>query len=370
MRIRIVDRSAGYCPPPTINEMLQYDLVELHEAVCTLICCWPEYIVKSNCEDMAKRKKVSRTCFFEPAPPPSHPKPLDWRFSPNEMGPAFCTVYNAMREDMARGKLAPDRTEDLGICTVYGGWKKKESYESFQGEWISYLFSPSKVIHWARLRGIDIPEELQAATGVLLMTGKRNRSTLNNVKIKIIGQFLKHHFPGQRTSYYLRHAWLKSHIDGHPGADPADESDRYDGPGDKAQIARRALNELRDPCPKRKQGNRSREDVAKEPYHPKAIEEVICKEPSGIPRYDIPLLRIAMETAANVLLGKYLEDSARFEELPSTITLEQFLASFMAHEVVALYTNGAPSDVLGYIRMFAASTVAHYFEALEQGSFA
>lgn len=339
MRLRILNDIINYSPRPSIDKMLSYEVLTVFEATC-LITQWPDYIFKYNCMDISKEKDIPRTFFYEPAPPPEHRMPLEWRFRLKNMGTDFLNTYKAMKRSITSGELL-FRAEYLGM---------DDEHDNEYEEGISYLVSPKKVIWWALLRGINISKEVQNAINVYLMKGNFEKSNQNKVKIKIIGQFLHKYFPGERISFYSKHDWLKEYV-----SPNASEKNKYRG-------IREALNELREPDPNLKQGNRSDEDIKNEPYHPKAIEEVVQIDSSGIRCYNIPLLKLVMETAANLLLGKLLEESLQKKRVDqSEKGLSQFLKNFMKHKVVSLYTQEASLWILDFIYMFAYWAVADFF---------
>lgn len=343
----------NYCSHPSNEEILKYDLLELHEGAFFL-SHWPNYIVKSSYENITKKKKIPRSFFYEPAPPCGHSSPLDWEFNRNEMGRDFLKIYSAMREAMATGELVPDRVEDLG-ATVYGKWKKRDSQFSFDGEWVSYLFTPHKIIWWALRKGFYLPDELQKTLGLYIRRVNINNSILNKVKIKITGQFLRYFFPGERTSFYCEHDWMQEYA-----------SVKNDVK-DTRRVIRNALNELRIANPNSKQGNRSKEVIENEPYYPEAIKEVIAIDSIGIRRHSIPLLEVAMETASHLLLDKFLKEAIPQKNIDrSKNVLDLFLRDFMKNEVISLYTKEAPSVVLDIIYTFAYWTVSSFFLNSEQ----
>lgn len=321
---------------PSIEKMLEYDHWELHEAAFNLTH-WPENINTCSCEKVMRRKNISRLFFYLPGHPLEYPTPCDgYCFNPNDMGKEFLKIYSAMEASARSGELDA-RFENLHMGDVYGTGN------------IFYLVSPRNVIKWALLKGIELPEDFQKAIGVYLWKGcdrklnKKEKSLQKKVKIKVKGQFLRKYFPGERTSFYCEHDWMKEYL-------PTDNLIK-----NKYRVIRNALDELRNPVFNRKQGNRSDDEIENDPYHPKAIEDVIYSDSSGIRRYNVPLLRVATETAANVLLDKYSEDSHQ------KMTLEQFLDDFMKNEVISLYTEKAPAIILELIRMFADYTVHDYF---------
>jgi hypothetical protein len=339
----MLEEVTNYSPKPTIQEMLGYGLLEFHEAVF-IFTRWPEYLVKTQCEKVAQMKRIPRSFFYEPAPPSENSSPLEWRFDPRKERDCFIT-YNAMKEAVASGELVPDRIENLGINTVYGCWQKKDNRLTFHGEWVSYLFTPDKVIHWVLLNGVDIPEDLQVAIGIHMLKGKVDKTVIKRVKNKIVYQFLNEFYPGKKESEYYSHEWMRIY-----GSIEKSDDEEFGS-------IRKATQEFR---PNQEKGAPLKEDKKNGFYIPKAMEEIVCEDPSGMHRYHIPLLRVAMETAANILLGKCLE-----ENLPKVNT-DLFLGWFMKNKVVLLYTKQAPQQIVELIQMFVRCTVAGFFENLKK----
>lgn len=349
MRIRELDEIINYSPIPSIDEMLGYEYWEFHEAVF-MLTQWPDYIVKADCKDIANIKNISRTFFYEPAPPSGYPEPFAWRFNPKEREANVVKTYNTMKQAFLSGKLMLKRLENLGINTVYGKWHKKDQRCIFHGDWNSYLFSPNNIIRWALLNGVDISEKLQNTIGIPLMRGNTEKSTLKKVKIKITGQFERFYFPRESGSFYCQHSWMREYV-----TDDDKVKDKY-------QMIHKALNELRDLNPNPKQGRPSDIEINDELYHPKAIEDIIYKDSSGKSYYYIPLLQVAMETSAKLLLNKFIDDSLpKMIVDPSEKELCQFMNDFMKNEVVALYVVEAPLMIKQFVFSFAYWSIAGFF---------
>lgn len=70
-----------------------------------------------------------------------------------------------------------------------------------------------------------------------------------------------------------------------------------------------------------------------------------------------------METAANTLLGKHIEDSLAKNKAidQSQNGLDHFLDEFMSNRVIKLYTEDAPQYILDLIWIVTYSTVAGFF---------
>lgn len=344
MRVKIQNEIMNYCQKPSIEEMLNYEVLTIFEAT-SLITRWPDYINKYYCDDIAKIKNIPRSFFYHSAPPKEHYDPLLWYFDLTTMGLDFFNTYKAIKESIDVGELS-FRAEYLGM--------DEECGHVFQ-EGISYSLSPNHVIRWALLKGINLPEYIQEILSLRLMkvaveksTKKVKQATQNKVKNKIIGQLLKNYFPGESETFYCEHDWMKLYGTADKSVDP------------ELRTIRNDLNELNDI--KRKPGNRSQESREKEQYQPKPIKEIMCKDSSGKWCYHIPFLGFAMKTAANLLLGKFLEESLPTMELDqSEIGLKQFLDDFMKNEVVSLYTEGAPPIILEFVHSFAYWTVAGFF---------
>lgn len=200
-KFRTLENIMNHCPHPSLDELLAYELWELHEAAF-ILSSWPQYIIKNNCSKLAKNRNVSRDFFYEAAPPPKHTNPFDWSFDPTQMNTIFLNVFTALREALASGQLVPDRVEYLGVNDVYGAWQKKNSQWRFEGECLSFLFSPDKIILWALEKGVVIPHELQDKLGIYVKNETFDKATVRKVKIKITGQLLLHEFPGERCLLY------------------------------------------------------------------------------------------------------------------------------------------------------------------------
>lgn len=346
MRVRILNENINYSPKPSIDEMLKYDLWEFHEAVF-MLTSWPNYIVKSFCN---VKENISRTFFYEAAPSPESNADLDWQFNPRTIDADFINVYESLRVAINIGKLDAMIT-NLGIGANYGKWEIKNNQSKFTGMWSSELLVPNDVISWAIEKGVYIPEELQNSIGIRLINEKFN---WKKVKIKIIGQFLKKYYPGKRDAFYSKHEWMKICVD----KPQWEKSDVCIDPKDKYRVVLNALGELREPKANSKQGNRSNIEVENEPYNPRAIAEIVILEASQN-RYNIPLLRVAMETAANLLLGKFLEENKTVDH--SKNGLNNFLGEFMKNEVIALYTENAPPMIISFIYQFSRNAVEGFF---------
>lgn len=328
--MEILNYFIAYSSSPSIHEMLEYDLWEMHEAVF-LLTQWPDYIFKCYCEDAAKKTNLPRMFFYQPAGDFEHPTPFQWRFNPNKMGLNFLKTYNLLKEAILRGNLH-SRVEYLGIGDVYE-------------EGRSHLLSPEKVIRWALLNNINLPEDFQEAIGVHTMNEEIEKTIQNKVKNKIVGQFLRAEHPKMSITDCCKHPWMMQ------------SGTAKTSTGNEYRTIRNALNELNQPDTKRerKQGRRSKKDIENEQYYPKALEEVIYKESSGIRRYNIPLLKLAMKTAASVLQDQVVTGS-----FPG-MNLNKFLEEFMKHKVISLYTEEAPPIILEFIQMFAEASVADFF---------
>jgi len=203
------------------------------------------------------------------------------------------------------------------------------------------------------MKGIYIQEDLQRTIGLHLMNRTHDRKSIRNVIIKIRYQFLRHYFPGERGTFYYKHGLMAGY--GIIGRDTAK---------DKYQVIRKITNELRDPDRNYKQGkgNRSDEDIEKESYHPKAIEKVLYTDSSGIQRYYIPLLRVAIEAAADTFLSMSFDSDPPIRTLDfSSKDIDQFLHAFMKNEIVSLYTKNAPPRISELVKDFAYEVVEGYF---------
>lgn len=362
-KFRILEDITNHCKHPSMEEMLKYDLWEFHEALFVLTS-WPEYIIKSDCANYSKNKNISRTFFYEPAPPPppsqsspapNETSPYDWKFDPSQMGREFITAYTSMRDAVAAGQLEPDKVVDLGIKDVFGRWEKKDSDWRFKGECISSLFSPNKVINWALRNGIYFSEELQKLIGLCLIKGKLDKSTRKKVEIKIVGQFLRHFFPGERASFYCEHEWMEEYVE-KPECDETPQLVK-----DKYRSIKNHLDELRDPNRTSIKGNRSENDIKNEPYTPRAIKEVTYVDEGGIRRYHIPSLEVAIRKAAQLLLGEFIKKFFRMGKVEqSKKGLDLFLEAFVKHKVIVLYTEGVPT-IEKLVCAIAYETVASFF---------
>lgn len=341
--IRILDDITNHCKQPTIEEMLKYDLWEFHEALFVLTS-WPDYIIKADCKRYSEIKNISRTFFYEAAPPPPPTPPtsesdsstFEWRFDPRQMNSEFITAYNSMRDGVAAGLLEPVKVAYLGIKDVYGQWKKVGSGFHFEGEWISSLFSPSEVIDWALANGIYFSKGLQKSIGINLINGDLSKPIRKKIEIKIVGQFLRHWFPSERSCFYSEHELMKEFVE-----KPEWDASPTKPVKDKFRFIRNHLDELRDPNRISEQGNLSDDDIKNEHYTPRAIKEVVSTDEDGMLRYHKPSLEVAIRKAAQLLIKKHIEESIpNWEVLQSKDSLDRFLEAFMKHEVISLYIKG------------------------------
>lgn len=337
--------------PPSSEEILKYDLLDLHEGAFWLTG-WPINLYKCSCNETMREKNISRSFFYLPGPHPEHQtpymlefKPEDliskqpdfleiaqkasepWLFNPTDMGYEFLELYSAM-QDAARSGLLETKTETLFIGDIY-----KEN--------TSTLVSPQNLIKWALENGFCPLEEVQNCTvrvkGYDKKLRDRRKVTQDHVEDGIVYQFLKIYFPEMKEQDYYKHDWMKRY-------GTAEKSiDKTSGK------IRKSTAKFR---PEQKPGAPPRK--SKKIYRPKVISDVITEDSCGSRRYNIDLLRVAMETAANVI----------FEHQQKFTTLHQFMENFMKNEIVLLYTKNAPPLILEFILEYAENVVSDYFFCL------
>ncbi len=330
-----------YTTPPSIEEVLKYDVLELHEGGLWLTD-WLGKIYTCSCKEVMKNTNISRSFFYLSGPHPAYQRSDETPFFKQEnMTDDFLKLYIKMEKaaKSGNGKLKV-RAETLFFGEIYG-------------ENTSYFVSPEDLLAWALDEGIYLPEDIQKATGFYLQKQgkkiKRIDSFLKKVGIKITGQMLRYYFPGKRTRFYCRHPWMKEYRPIH-------------GAKDEYGTITKALDELRDPSIARTQGNRLMEDVEEELCHPQAIPEIVCQDPTGIWRYRIDALEVAMVKAANILLSEYREN---FFKGTVVETQQQFIDNFINHEVTSLYLKNASSMLLERIRNHIKTETFDFFHYQE-----
>jgi hypothetical protein len=332
-----------YASKPSINEMLDYEVLDLREAAFILTGLWPKYLTKCFFGLRAKKRQTSRSFIYTEACPPNISHSIDfrvvqslgWQFNPNELGPFFLYTYRALKDAVDCGKI-PARMEHLGFSPT---------------DQVCILVPTNDVIRWALEAGINVQEELLKTKEVYLQDRTHNEKIMKNVVIKIKYQFLRHYFPGERGTFYYKHELLGG--SGIIGRDAAK---------DKYQVIRKVINELRDPNRSRCKGNRSTEKIKKESYYPKAINEVVYTDSSGIQRYHIPLLRVAIEAAVSIFHSMYFAyDPPIVIRGPASMDPTVFLHDFMQNEIVTLYTKNAPPIILEFVKDFAERVVENFF---------
>jgi len=339
---------------PSSEEMLNYDVLELHEAAFWLTY-WPNTINKCFYPKNITQKNITRTFFYLAGQPPeyqgvSYPSCLDsrypdiskkdclkiaqdsaqkWVFNPTDMGKEFLNILNAMKEAIKSGELEAS-AETLYIGDVYG-------------ENISYFLSPFILLKWVLLRGFGLSDDIQKTENLYVIKGKPTAAMQRKIKNQTVYQFLKEDYPEKSNKEHYEHPWMKMF-------GTADESE-----GEEYGAIRKATANLRK---KRPQGAISKEDRAKDiknSDHLKVIEEVVSTDSENLKRYNIPSLRIAIKTASNILLEKFNK------EFYPEVNVGKFLEYFINNKVVSLYTRRAHPIILELIETFAYEAVADFF---------
>lgn len=332
--MKIINLQYGpYSKPPATKEILSCNVLELHEGAFWLTG-WPSKMYTCS-SDVIREKNIARAFLYLPGPHPANQPPEGWFFNPNDMGDKFIEIYSAMQNAIRSGELEA-RGETLFIGDIY-----KEN--------ISYFVAPLALIKWAFQNDFFPPDEVQNATVRLQKHTKlRNRpgARQNRIKAIIVYQFLKQYYPGKPDTYYYGHDWMrefgsaKNSIDQDLGA------------------IRKATSTLR---VNRGRGARTKCSREKESYKPKIIGEIMCKDTQGRRCYDIDSLKIAIETAASIMLHIYLK-SGFLKNQKHEMNQNQFLDHFLHHEIISLYTKEAPLIVSELIREYAESVVCSFFE--------
>ncbi|MCE5317473.1 MAG: hypothetical protein LLG04_08975 [Parachlamydia sp.] len=311
--------------PPSVDEMLKYDLWEMHEAIF-MLTCWPENVGTCSCKETMRGKNIGRQHFYQPCPPPEDRNPSEWRFNPKKMGRDYQKIYSEVKKAIKTAAL-PAMGEPLYIGDVYG-------------EGISYLISPTDLIRWALLiankqKGFQLPDNLQIAFGVHQMRGRPQKAPESYLKNQIAAQFAKIDDPGFNANQLCEHPLM-----------------RIFGIG-SVSSKRRAINKV---LAKGKRGRLSSNDVNKDirPFLNRPVSEVVQKGSDGIVRYHLPSLSLSMKTAARILILKIGEPSL------SKMTMAQFLKKFIKHKVVSLHLEGASETVLELVRSFAVQVLTDH----------
>lgn len=304
---------------PLPDEMLNFDLWEMHEALF-MLTSWPEHIVKNEFKDRANRSNLARTYIYQPGPPEESKAHIHWKFNLSEMESEFQIMYAAMKEDVFSLNV---KVETIPIGDVYN-------------EKLSYFISPRDAIKWALLKGFDLSQGLQNAIGINIKKGNSGKSIQDKIRNKIVGQFLWGNDPTMRVAFCCRHPWMMKYGTAKESEDPTFRAIRH------------ALNELR---PTHKvRGNRSGKSLKNEIYTPMVIKEVVYND-NETRSYHIPHLKYAMETAALLLYGESIRRN----------TLEQFLDRFMNNNVIKLYIDEASALIREFIYEFAFHKVFDLF---------
>lgn len=328
--------------PPLIENFLNACLWAIHEAAFVLTE-WPKeklYLTSISYSSESNRQnlEVDRSFFYLPECS---------RIDPQLYGKKFEEVYNDLKSAVENGTL------ECKIHRICG---------------VLYLVVPSEVITWALLRGYILPDELQDAIGIRQETSEwklqaKTRNTLPMiVKEMILAQFLLAKDPKisrgklykEVREYFDAAENIKSLEILLENADTSNEknareyfdaiekmklcshSDRKvqssvsknTSLGDLTAI-RQHLKQLYDSPGKqgRPKGNKNEVDG----YVPKAIQEVVNKDPEGNFYYNFPLFQIAMRLAVKLKI-----DSLGFLEA-SKMGKSNFGKAFLEDEVVRLY---------------------------------
>lgn len=290
--------------PPPIEEFLLEEYWAMHEAAFVLTE-WPEHnLFLSSLSyyhtDQNVTQKMESNLFRS-----FMYLPIDQKIDPKVYGEKFEDVYCDLKEAIENGSL---------------------SFKTQINEGIVFLVSPCEVITWALLKGYILPDELQKAVGIsqdltILGLAAKTRNALPiKVRQKIAAQFFLAKEPAQSRKQLCQNV-LKS----------IPEEGRFFKVNEKRDltVVRNNINELFEKPGKR--GRRTEKNHCIEPYTKKAIEEVVKKDSSGKLFYNVPLFKVAMETAVNLKIG------AIERKRMIGFNWDAFLKEFLGDEVVNLY---------------------------------
>ncbi len=345
-----------YIKPPTDEAMLNHEIIEHNEAAFW-VTDWPGKLYTCACKEALQDKGISRTFLYLPGHYPE-----DQREAANPY--TFSQESNDMRKAIVHAIKSGELEARGEVLCIH------EAYD----ERISYFLAPKDILNWMLDRGYYLPERIQKTVGIYLQqpfggSKKIEAAFVKKVRIKVTGQLLYYYYPKRRGIFYCNHEWMRPYI---PKGDP----------NDKHRVIRNALNELKGP--KYNYGKRmiSQDDIEAEKYNPRAIPEVVFEERSGIRRYNMIALRLAMTTAANILLQQY--NRFFFQEVPTKASEElnmmqdlqllhqnprcELLEHLMQHEVVSLYIRGASPMLLERIGSYFENIIYDNFAFMEPHS--
>lgn len=288
-----------------LEHWLSIEWWEVHEAAF-ILTEWPKNMIVAGLPEFI-HKQFNRGVIYFP----------EGRLLKKTVNKNTLKVLIAMIHAIQNGEL-PAESRNLFLSKIYG-------------KNVSYLVRSFDVIFWYLLAGFILPDELQKKLNIYQLKNlKLPKKPDKTVKNQIVGQHLLAANPQLCRNLLLKNTLFNRFGTGNESEDK------------ELKAIRRDLNQL---FPVEKRVGRQPKDQIP-PYVPKAIPQVVQRSDDGQPHYHLPLLKTAITTSAKIKI-----DSIERQQL-NKMTEEEFLDDFFCNEVVRLYIDQAPPNVMKMVRMF------------------
>jgi hypothetical protein len=313
-------------PQPDLIELLTKDLCTFTEGVC-LLTEWPkDYLYYTSIMPLGGSFPTERRGFYLPK---------------------GCKEFIPQTDDAKKVYHKLKRSIEVSELKT-----KFFPNKLFLGYFIDLI----DLIFWALTNDFVLPKKLQRLTKLHQIPDRKlNKSLEMKIKHKIIGQFEIHENPSLSVTEILDGELMSKFGNLHEKATVEDleyfTNRRLTG-NDDLKTYRMHVNELYSEKGRRGIKPKNKSKINPRGYQPMPIPEVLEKDPNGQCHYHFESLRIAMVTAAKIVMYKMGRDEFKNH------TYEEFKHKFESHPVVRLYLDGTAEMVEFYIKRVTKQ--AHY----------